>query len=110
MPSFSLRERGKNWLDGNAAFLRAAAVGLALAVAAPALVACSSEELANDGSIRGTLMVYVATMDDGTSRTDYHLLVGGNEDDDRLLVFTKVPDVGSGSEIKVWGDSSGREI
>jgi hypothetical protein len=110
MPSSILWARGKNWLNGNVGFLRAVAVGAALLGAAPALVACSSDEISNDGSIRGTLMVYVATMEDGTSRTDYHLLVNGNEDDDRMLVFTNVPDVGSGSAIKVWGDSSGREI
>src|SRR6185503_13307343 len=110
MVSLALFTRGKNWLGGNARLLRSAALGVALAGAAPVLVACSSNEVENDGSVRGTLMVYVATMDDGTSRTEYHLLVGGNEADDRMLVFTKVPDFGSGSEIKVWGATSGREI
>jgi hypothetical protein len=110
MQSQAIWARGKLWLAGNGRLFRAAALGVALAGSIPALVACSSSEIENDGSIRGTLMVYVATMDDGTSRTEYKLLVGGNELDERLLVFAKPPDVGGEREIKVWGDASGREI
>ncbi|HVR20935.1 MAG TPA: hypothetical protein VMS65_14590, partial [Polyangiaceae bacterium] len=83
---------------------------MALAGAVPSLVACSSNEVENDGSIRGTLKVYVATMNDGTTRTEYKLLVGGNEADERALVFAKPPEISGETEIKVWGATSGREI
>src|SRR5688572_14992052 len=103
MARLALWKSGKIWLGGNVRLLRAVAAGASLACALPALAGCSSDEIENDGSIRGTLMVYVATMDDGTSRTEYHLQVGGNEDDARNLVFTKAPpDAVSGAEIKVW--------
>jgi len=111
MPRLALWESGKIWLRGNVRLLRAVAVGAGLACALPALAGCSSDEIENDGSIRGTLMVYVATMDDGTSRTEYAIQVGGNENDERMLVFAKAPpDAVSNAEIKVWGDASGREI
>ena len=111
MARLALLESGKIWLGGNVRLLRAVALGAGLACALPALAGCSSDEIENDGSIRGTLMVYVATMDDGTSRTEYQLQIGGNEHDERILVFTKTPpEAVSGAEIKVWGDSSGREI
>src|SRR6186713_386349 len=106
-----LWERGKIWLSGNAALLRAVALGAFLAASVPALVACSSSEIENDASTRGTLKIYVATMDDGTTRTEYKLLVGGNEADARNLVFAKPPEVEGGEiDVKVWGDASGREI
>ncbi|HEX6274596.1 MAG TPA: hypothetical protein VFZ53_16245, partial [Polyangiaceae bacterium] len=110
MQNQALWARGKLWLTGNARLFRAAALGVALASSVPALVACSSSEIENDGSIRGTLKVYIATMDDGTSRTEYKLMVGGNELDERMLVFAKPPDAAGEREIKVWGDASGREI
>src|SRR5262245_27657949 len=110
MASLAIWASGKNWLSGNARVVRSMALGVALLGAVPGIVACSSSEVENDGSIRGTLMVYNARFDDGTSRMDYQLQVGGDEADTRMLVFTKVPDVGSGSEIKVWGAASGREI
>jgi hypothetical protein len=98
------------WLTANARLFRAAALGVALAASTPALIGCSSSEIENDGSIRGTLKVYVATMDDGTTRTEYKILVGDNELDERLLVFAKPPEAVGEREIKVWGDASGREI
>ena len=110
MQNQALWARGKLWLTGNARLFRAAALGVALASSVPALIACSSSEIENDGSIRGTLKVYVATMDDGTSRTEYKLMVGGNELDERMLVFAKPPEAAGEREIKVWGDASGREI
>ena len=110
MESLPILALGKKWLSGSTRALRAAVLGAALVGSVPAIVACSSAEVENDGSIRGTLMVYVATMDDGTSRTEYKLLVDGNEADERMLVFTTAPDVGSETPIKVWGDASGREI
>src|SRR6185503_7153784 len=74
------------------------------------LLACSSEVPANGGALRGTLMVYVATLDDGTSRTDYRLFVDGSENDARLLVFPNPPDLESGAELEVFGETSGREV
>src|SRR5215203_1124936 len=106
----ALWAHGKTWFAANTRALRAAALGVALAAAVPGLVACSSNEVENDGSIRGTLAVYIATMNDGTSRTEYHLRVAGTEEDERMLVFADAPpDLASDTEIKVWG-ASGREI
>src|SRR6185503_9756391 len=98
----SRRARGRFVLG---AMLAGPVVGLA-----PALIGCSDPETADDGSIRGTLTVYVATMDDGSSRTEYRLLVGGDENDERRLVFDGEPDVTGGSELKIWGESRASEL
>ena len=83
---------------------------LALASASLALVACSSDEAASDGSLRGTLAVHLVTMDDGTSRTEYRLFVDGGERDARELVFENPPELDSGSELEVWGEPSGEKL
>jgi hypothetical protein len=75
----------------------------------PGLVGCSDPTV-NDGSIRGTASVFVATMHDGTQRMDYRLLVGGDENDERRLLFRSEPDFVTGDDIKVWGDVNGGDI
>ena len=75
----------------------------------PALLGCS-DQTENDGSIRGTLQVYRATMNDGTSRLEYQLFVDGNENEARTLIFGKAPDLPSGHVIKVWGALNGDAI
>jgi MYXO-CTERM domain-containing protein len=77
--------------------------------AAPALMGCS-DQTENDGSIRGTLQVYVATMNDGTTRMEYQLFVDGNENEARTLYFAKAPDLTSGTAIRLWGTVSGDAI
>jgi MYXO-CTERM domain-containing protein len=75
----------------------------------PALLGCS-DQTENDGSIRGTLQVYVATMNDGTSRTEYQLFLDGSENEARTLTFGKAPDLPSNTAIKVWGTVNGNAI
>src|SRR5262245_28425030 len=110
MSRSGLRASADNWLRESGRLLRAGMLGVALAGGAAAVAGCSANEAENDGSVRGTLAVYIARMDDGSSRTEYRLQVDGNEADERTLVFGKTPDLPSGSELKVWGDAAGREI
>jgi hypothetical protein len=70
----------------------------------PAVTGCSDETV-DDGSTSGTLAVYVATFDDGTTRTEYALMVNGDESDQHTLHFTGAPpDLPTGAEIKIWGE------
>ena len=61
------------------------------------------------GALRGELIVYTLTFDDGTSDDRYALRVGdragGNEDErpERSLQFSRAPELPSGAMIDVWG-------
>jgi MYXO-CTERM domain-containing protein len=55
------------------------------------------------GALRGELVTYTATFDDGTSDQQYFLRVNGDERDERKLLFTRDPDLPSGTRMDVWG-------
>src|SRR5262245_43739647 len=94
---------------GRARLLLAALPVAPVLATSPALVGCS-DQTTDDGSIRGTLNVYVATMADGTSHTEYRLLLDSDTGEERKLVFAREPDAGAGAEIKVWGELTESQI
>src|SRR5688500_2817121 len=90
---------------------KASALAIALS-----LSACSSERPGReateeaDGSLRGELSAFVATYDDGTAKSEYFLILGGDENNERKLIFDKDPNLASGTRIKVWGAEAANEI
>jgi hypothetical protein len=86
------------------------------------LVACGciAEPAASDGqdeapppgALRGELVTYTATFDDGTSDDQYFLRVNGDERDERRLLFGANPDLPSGTRLDVWGaqDQGGIQV
>ncbi|HEX6271386.1 MAG TPA: hypothetical protein VFZ53_00020, partial [Polyangiaceae bacterium] len=95
---------------GRARLALGAMLAVPIATLAPLLAGCS-EQAVDDGSTRGTLVVYLATMKDGTSRNQYALQIDGNESDERSLVFDAAPpDLPAGTEIKVWGGMRGEAL
>jgi hypothetical protein len=109
MPNSTLRALAVNSRQiGGSLLLGALLAGPVLGLS-PALVGCS-DRTADDGSIRGTLKIYIATMADGTSRTEYRLMLDPDTGDERKLVFASEPDATPDSEVKVWGELSGSEI
>src|SRR5689334_19052009 len=81
---------------------------LALVPALAALPACSDPGASqtsvevDDGSLRGDLVAYVATFDDGSTETQYFLR--RSDTDEFRLLFDVEPEVAPGSAIKVWGE------
>jgi MYXO-CTERM domain-containing protein len=88
---------------------------LAVCLALPAL-GCSSTPLPSEstatdsGAISGTAVAYIATQEDGSTETQYFLRVGGNEDDERRLLFVGDPELTTGTSIHVWGAEQGDQI
>jgi MYXO-CTERM domain-containing protein len=78
----------------------------ALGLLATTIVSCTGEltgpsaQGAPPGALRGELVSYVATRDDGTS-DDYYVLRRG--DDELRLVFDGAADLPSGETVDVWG-------
>ena len=66
-------------------------------------LADDSSEAPAPGALRGELVIYTATYDDGTSDNRFALRVGGNENDERPLTFATRPDLQGGARIDVWG-------
>jgi MYXO-CTERM domain-containing protein len=63
------------------------------------------------GALRGELVIYTATYDDGTTDDRFALRVGpGDDADERPLVFATRPDVPGGSRIDVWATPSGEGL
>jgi hypothetical protein len=69
------------------------------------LLGCTGEGT-DDGSLRGTFHVYVAMLENGTSRVEYRLRVGDDERNVVPLVIDDAAELTSGDEVKVWGRPS----
>jgi MYXO-CTERM domain-containing protein len=88
-------------------------IGLVLGLPSTAIVGCTGElagpgtQEAPPGALRGELVSYVATRDDGTS-DDYYVLRRG--DDELRLVFDGQPDLPSGETVDVWGSRDGDRL
>jgi len=103
---------------GSAGLFRLA-VSLAAVVAVPG--ACTSdfapaergeeEALAppRPGAVRGELVVYTATYDDGTTDDQFYLRVG---DAERRLLFDREPspDFSGGTKVDIWGQAEGEAL
>ena len=82
--------------------ISAAAGWLMLAVAGSLAVGCVEPSTAEQpeppapGALRGELVLYTLTFDDGTSDEQYFLRVGGDERDERRLYFDTDPGPGPG--------------
>jgi MYXO-CTERM domain-containing protein len=57
------------------------------------------------GAVRGELVVFTATFDDGRVEEQHFLHTGGEPGEDRRLLFATDPDLPSGVLIDVWGSS-----
>src|SRR5436190_4933341 len=81
-------------------------IALVLALPSVTTVGCTGEltgpgaQEVPSGALRGELVSYVATREDGTS-DDYYVLRRG--DDELRLVFDTPPDLASGETVDVWG-------
>lgn len=85
---------------------RAAPLGIAAALLS---FACSDPGIADDGSIRGTLDVYIANYDDGTSSKLYSLRRPDGRNME--LRFTSAPEAEVGDALRVWGvEQDGRIV
>jgi MYXO-CTERM domain-containing protein len=62
------------------------------------------------GALRGELVLYTLTYDDGTSDEQYFLRVNGNERDERRLYFERNPELAAGGLFDVWGTAIGEGI
>src|SRR5437870_3108574 len=60
------------------------------------------------GALRGELVIYTATFDDGTTEHQYALRAAGDDGDERRLLFPTPPELPSGTLIDVWGDAEPR--
>jgi uncharacterized protein (TIGR03382 family) len=62
------------------------------------------------GALRGELVLYTLSFDDGTSDEQYFLRVGGEERDERRLFFERNPELPAGTWVDVWGAGHGEGI
>ncbi len=99
---------------GNAG--RATRLLLALA-GAIGIAACTAELPSADqpdppapGALRGELVLYTLSFDDGSSDEQYFLRVEGSERDERRLYLTRDPDLPPGSVVDVWGAAIGEGL
>jgi hypothetical protein len=60
-------------------------------------------------ALRGEVVIYTATYDDGTSDQQFYLRVGERSSDERRLLFAVEPDASliAGTRIDVWGVPAG---
>jgi MYXO-CTERM domain-containing protein len=88
-------------------------MALLLVVPSICFLGCSGEvagpgaQQAPPGALRGELISYVATRDDGTS-DEYYVLRRG--DDEVRLQFDGEPDLPSGETVDVWGSQEGERL
>jgi MYXO-CTERM domain-containing protein len=97
--------------------ISATAATLVLALAGSlAAVGCADPPSAAEleppapGALRGELVLYTASYDDGTSDEQYFLRVGGNERDERRLFFTNPSDLAPGGLVDVWATPRGEGL
>jgi MYXO-CTERM domain-containing protein len=94
----------------------AAAGPLVLALAGSLLAACSELPSADQpeppapGALRGELVLYTLTFDDGTSDEQYFLRLGNDERSERRLFFAKNPELPGGDLVDVWGQDLGEGL
>lgn len=94
--------------------LRARGVPAAILLA---LAGCTSERPAEGtlgevppGALRGELVVYVADFGNGITQERFALWPGGDERDERPLVFDRAPEITPGDWIDVWGRLEGEGL
>ena len=90
---------------------KASTLALALALSGCSSQTPEDEKVGvHDGSLRGELDSYIATLDDGTSETRHFLRIDGDESNERRLIFVGDPDLAPGTRLKVWGVDTGEQI
>jgi hypothetical protein len=80
----------------------ALALGFGLALSGCSDSSTPTEATVEDGSLRGELVAYVATFDDGNSETQYFLRTSA--EDELRLILESEPELAPGTAVKVWGD------